>query len=421
MTRKPTWSTLQFDSAVRCAARASENLMSNPWSHLQKMFLIAKIVRGRRLLHELEQEEAQKEAEEAAANLAKENGITSGRRHRNKNYGQPGTSIQSVDTSPTDEKEARRRRKKTVRQKTETSLPSENTSNCDVLSVNFRVRRTSSMPSVCESIHKSGVQIRHYNYETKLSKLQKRSLRFTWQRLHTRNGGKRVENVFEEVYDRLVKQLPIIRDMFTTRTFLSAMSRSDVSSLRDHARVTVKMIDTVIRNLDLDDRKRSDTNGEFDPRMIGRKHGSLRPYGFNGNIWEKLGETMIDVVLAQEAVRDLPGAGQAWVVLIACLVDQLRAGFEETRNFANTFQQVANQQRVLHNAAVHLRETADGKDNSDPSCDHPMSARSGPVCPYMIDQNGAIVARRRPSRLSDGGDSSPPPEVLKPKLSIPTR
>ncbi|KAK0402775.1 hypothetical protein QR680_016523 [Steinernema hermaphroditum] len=389
------------------------------------MFLIAKIVRGRRLLHELEQEEAQKEAEEAAANLANQSGITPGRRHRNKNFGQPGTSHQSVDTSP--EKEARRRRKKTVRQKTETSLPSENTSNCDALSVNFRVRRTSSMPSVCDSVHNSGIPVRHYNYETKLSKLQKRSLRFTWQRLHTRNGGKRVENVFEEVFDRLVKQLPIIRDMFTTRTFLSAMSRSEVSSLRDHARVTVKMIDTVIRNLDCDDRKRSDTNGEFDPRMIGRKHGGLRPYGFTGNIWEKLGETMIDVVLAQEAVRDLPGAGQAWVVLTACLVDQLRAGFEETRSFANTFQQVANQQRVLHNAAVHLRATSEGNDGSPEhrsSMDYQhngLTTRSGPVCPYMIDQNGAIVARRRASRLSDGGDSSPPAEVLKPKLSIPTR
>lgn len=41
--------------------------------------------------------------------------------------------------------------------------------------------------------------LRHYNYDIKLNKLQKRALRFTWHRLHTRNGGKRVENVFEEV------------------------------------------------------------------------------------------------------------------------------------------------------------------------------------------------------------------------------
>ena len=64
----------------------------------------------------------------------------------------------------------------------------------------------------------------------------------------------------------------------------------------------------------------------------GRAHACLRPYGFNSNFWEKLGEIFIDVVLVQEAVRDLPGAGQAWVVLTACLVDQLRAGFDQAKD-----------------------------------------------------------------------------------------
>lgn len=58
--------------------------------------------------------------------------------------------------------------------------------------------------------------------------------------------------------------------------------------------------------------------------FIGRAHGKLRPYGFVGNFWEILGETIIDVVLAQEAVRDLPGAGQAWVLFTACIVDQVK-------------------------------------------------------------------------------------------------
>lgn len=43
----------------------------------------------------------------------------------------------------------------------------------------------------------------------------------------------------------------------------------------------------------------------------------------NSHFWEKLGECIIDVVLSQEAVRDLPGAAQAWVIFTACLVDQV--------------------------------------------------------------------------------------------------
>uniref|UniRef100_F1L1R7 Globin-like protein 9 n=2 Tax=Ascaris TaxID=6251 RepID=F1L1R7_ASCSU len=239
---------------------------------------------------------------------------------------------------------------KTVRQKTESSLPDdgETHSSSETLAPS-RMRRTSSMPSICDLTTRQGM--RHYDYDAKLNRLQKRSLRFTWHRLQTRNGGKRVDNVFEEVYDRMVKQQPIIRDMFTTRTFLSAMSRSDIATLRDHARVTVKMIDHVIKNLDQDVKKRSDTGSELDPRLIGRAHGILRPYGFTGNYWEKLGETIIDVVLAQEAVRDLPGAGQAWVILTACLVDQMRAGFDESKSHTSTSMVT---QKVLYNAAAQL-------------------------------------------------------------------
>ncbi|VDN59168.1 unnamed protein product [Dracunculus medinensis] len=197
-----------------------------------------------------------------------------------------------------------------------------------------QLRRSSSMPSIHALTTKPSM--RHYCYDSKLNKLQKKSLRFTWNRLQTRNGGKKIENVFEEIYERLLKQQTVLRDMFTTRTFLSAMSRSETASPRDHAKETVKMIDIVIKNLDVVDSKRSDTGSLYDPFLIGKIHCHLRPYGLNGNYWEKLGETIIDILLAQEAVRDLPGAGQAWVVLTACLVDQLRAGFEEARYSSNT-------------------------------------------------------------------------------------
>ncbi|KAI1723513.1 globin-like protein 9 [Ditylenchus destructor] len=257
---------------------------------------------------------------------------------------------------------------KAVRQKTESSLPDNSNGGqllepgypAGVMSPLGNIRRTSSMPSVGVDVS-TGERLRHYNYDVKLSKLQKRALRFTWQRLHTRNGGKRVENVFEEVFDRLMKAMPVMRDMFTTRIFLSAISKpmTDMSvqtntahnppgggplspscmtsstgstaTLRDHARLIVRMIDIVIKNLDTDDRRRTDTGSELDPILVGRAHASLRPYGFVSALWEKMGETIIDVVLSQEAVRDLPGAGQAWVVLTACLVDQLRAGFETCR------------------------------------------------------------------------------------------
>uniref|UniRef100_A0AC35TNB0 GLOBIN domain-containing protein n=1 Tax=Rhabditophanes sp. KR3021 TaxID=114890 RepID=A0AC35TNB0_9BILA len=144
-----------------------------------------------------------------------------------------------------------------------------------------------------------------------------------------RSSKKKPETVFEEVFDKLIRIIPSIKEMFATRAFLSVLKRSECSTLRDHAKVTVKMIDLIIKNLDVDDKKRTDTGSSYDPKQIGTSHAQFRNYGITGQYWEKFGEVLIDVVLQQEAIRDLPGANLAWVSLAACIVDQLRVGFDQ--------------------------------------------------------------------------------------------
>ncbi|KAI6192197.1 Globin [Aphelenchoides bicaudatus] len=279
---------------------------------------------------------------------------------------------------------------KALRQKTENSLGIDKQ---DATQNHHRLRRTSSMPSVVEALSQAVTtteRLRHYNYDVKLNKLQKRALRFTWHRLHTRNGGKRVEHVFEEIYDRLMRSLPSMREMFTTRTFLSAMSKQDVATLRDHARFTSKMFDMVIKNLDTEDKKRTDTLSEYDPVLIGRAHTCLRPYGFISSFWEKLGEITIDVVLIQEAVRDLPGAGQAWVILTACVIDQLRAGFEQRGDTANRHHACPVQQHSYANHCPSQQQRASMCEQQQPSVydnlpSYPNANHSPPqlTCPFQ--------------------------------------
>ncbi|CAI5454244.1 unnamed protein product [Caenorhabditis angaria] len=303
------------------------------------MFLIAKIVRGRRLLHELEKQEKDE-------HLAADASVTDKNRAKE-------SSPTEAEQPAGEPSQFRPRRSRTVRKKAGGTGSVDSSA---VMEDGKTARKSSSMPSIydLQQASSSVVPLRHYNYDGKLNKLQKRAIRFTWHRLQTRNGGKRVENVFEEVFEKLIKILPNIRDMFSTRMFLCAMSRGSTSSLRDHSRGTVKMIDVVVKNLDVEKSKRSDTGTENDPRHIGRAHSSLKPYGLTGNYWEKFGEVMIDVVLAQEAVRDLPGAGQAWVIFTACLVDQLRAGFDESRR--NDHDAVMKKNTVLHHATQQLLE-----------------------------------------------------------------
>lgn len=94
-----------------------------------------------------------------------------------------------------------------------------------------------------------------------------------------------------KIFDRLTKTIPILREMFTTRIFLSALccktnnNSTTVAStttnaesgmitagttnnnngpttpatLREHTRLIVKMIDVVIKNLDVENAHRTDT------------------------------------------------------------------------------------------------------------------------------------------------------------------
>ncbi|KJH42088.1 hypothetical protein DICVIV_11932 [Dictyocaulus viviparus] len=359
------------------------------------MFLIAKIVRGRRLLHELEQQEK----DEAAAALEAAHSISQVSRRLAARHQRSSRDMSNdVDEASTSQKTERR---KSTRRKAHTCGSVDLSPKIDD---RLSVRRTSSMPSLSDSlqdrIHSSSTK--HYNYEDKLNRLQRRALRFTWQRLHTRNGGKRVENVFEEVFDRLTKVIPALKDIFTTRMFLCAMSRNETASLRDHAKFTVKMLDLVLKSMDVEGSRREDTGSSLDPRIIGRVHGPLRPYGLTGQHWEKLGEIIIDVVLSQEAVRDLPGAGQAWVIFTACLVDQLRAGFEENRS---TYQTCPKRETVLYNATKHLYDS-EGQNKDKQNMIHPeLLSSTNPSSSYNNDEESSVCHR---SSVTETSTMHPP-------------
>ncbi|KIH50575.1 hypothetical protein ANCDUO_19346, partial [Ancylostoma duodenale] len=58
---------------------------------------------------------------------------------------------------------------------------------------------------------------------------------------------------------------------------------------------------------------------------IGRNHAYLKQYGFRSVLWEKVGEYFIDIVVIQDCVRGFPEACRAWTIMIAALVDRLRA------------------------------------------------------------------------------------------------
>ncbi|EJW84096.1 hypothetical protein WUBG_04993, partial [Wuchereria bancrofti] len=283
-----------------------------------------------------------------------------------------------------------------VRQKRDSSLPDGVETDLDFsdLAVPSHIRRSSSMPSVSDPI--IGPILKHYDYNSRLNRLQK-----TLSSLHVASfTNKEWWKTSRKCFRR--GSCPELGKCSQHEPFLSAMSRSETATPRDHAKETVKLIDYAIKNLEVNDKERNDTGSDYDPFLLGKAHGRLRPYGFTGNYWEKLGEIIVDVVLVQEAVRDLPGAGQAWVIFTACLVDQLRAGFDESKSGLTPMTAMFSQKYICNtvtsdSANGHHQHTFP---STDTTCHSSACYTSQPILPEYVS---TVPSRRNANTTFDSG------------------
>ncbi|CAJ0588674.1 unnamed protein product [Cylicocyclus nassatus] len=121
---------------------------------------------------------------------------------------------------------------------------------------------------------------------------------------------------------------PSVRNIFYNAAFVETMhercerrrSNCSIATLRDHTHFFVSLVSQVIQNLDSDPES---ILNHID--SIGRSHAYLKQYGFRSVLWEKVGEYFVDVVVIQDCVRGFPEACRAWTIMVAALVDRLRA------------------------------------------------------------------------------------------------
>uniref|UniRef100_A0A158P8J3 GLOBIN domain-containing protein n=1 Tax=Angiostrongylus cantonensis TaxID=6313 RepID=A0A158P8J3_ANGCA len=164
-----------------------------------------------------------------------------------------------------------------------------------------------------------------------LRKEQVRALRMTWTRLcePPRSNCKGIVNLVERVWEKLDRKDSSVRNIFYNAAFVETMhdrcerrrSKGSIATLRDHTHFFVSLVSQVIQSLDLNPENilnHVDTIGKSN-------HAYLKQYGFRSQHWEKIGEYFVDVVVIQDCVRGFPEACRAWTILVAALVDRLRA------------------------------------------------------------------------------------------------
>ncbi|KJH46902.1 hypothetical protein DICVIV_07028 [Dictyocaulus viviparus] len=64
-------------------------------------------------------------------------------------------------------------------------------------------------------------------------------------------------------------------------------------------------------------------------KHIGSSHAVLsRTCGFTSDIWERFGEIAMERICSHEIVQKTREAARAWRILLACVIDELRGGFD---------------------------------------------------------------------------------------------
>ncbi|GMT12296.1 hypothetical protein PFISCL1PPCAC_3593, partial [Pristionchus fissidentatus] len=184
---------------------------------------------------------------------------------------------------------------------------------------------------------------------SKLTDPQKRALRVTWKRLSEapKTSGRGTIQIMERILDKLIDAEPSVPSLFYKSAFLSCIEdrrctrtqsnerrwATTIATLRDHAHILVRFVDTIIQlmfdgttaNVDMPD-----------PETIGIIHNRLYPLGFNRKVFNMLGECFAEVFFMQECVRAYPHAASAWSLLCVSFTDRMYAACKPTSSTASS-------------------------------------------------------------------------------------
>ncbi|CAB3403847.1 unnamed protein product [Caenorhabditis bovis] len=157
-----------------------------------------------------------------------------------------------------------------------------------------------------------------------LTQKQKRLLKTSFAAM---NSGGTFLKLMEKIFRRLESKCPDMRSIFLTTAFVKALSRERsspplVKTEHDHCKCMVSIFEKLIDNLD-------NLHEELAIiRVYGEKHAQMGESGFTGTMIEHFGEIAVSVIGAQDVVKFNHESVKAWRLLLACITDDMKVGFD---------------------------------------------------------------------------------------------
>ncbi|CAP29091.1 Protein CBR-GLB-24 [Caenorhabditis briggsae] len=165
---------------------------------------------------------------------------------------------------------------------------------------------------------------RNLNEVIGLTAYQQKLLTQSWPNIFTTGAsGPFANSLFATLSARNAKA----KELLTKANGVAVFAKSDMDCSMMHCRVTVEVLDTVIKNLDADHSRVTQYLTE-----VGKQHRHLKAEGLSSAVWDDLGDTIMDCARRRcEAVRKHKELRRAWLAIIAYIMDNLKQGQSVTR------------------------------------------------------------------------------------------
>uniref|UniRef100_A0A0M3HYR2 GLOBIN domain-containing protein n=1 Tax=Ascaris lumbricoides TaxID=6252 RepID=A0A0M3HYR2_ASCLU len=149
-----------------------------------------------------------------------------------------------------------------------------------------------------------------------LTPSQVQTIRKSWKHINTKG----LYTVIRRCFQQLECMCPSVSNAFNSANNQLSANISTVRTLVEHTKFMLILIDRIVEN---------DQDSIIELRRIGASHVVLKEsFGFGENELEKFGEMLAEAFLKLDGIRQSKETSRAWRLVIASMIDQLRAGFD---------------------------------------------------------------------------------------------
>uniref|UniRef100_A0AC35U1S3 GLOBIN domain-containing protein n=1 Tax=Rhabditophanes sp. KR3021 TaxID=114890 RepID=A0AC35U1S3_9BILA len=151
-----------------------------------------------------------------------------------------------------------------------------------------------------------------------LSNYQQKLILQCWPNIYTTgNSSTFATNIYPNLCTRNQKAKALLQKADGVAVF----SQSEIDCTSMHSKLTLEIIDSVVRNFDSNPISLIGYLNE-----IGHAHRSLKSIGMPSSMWDDLGDSILEGVRRNDLVRKHKELRRAWLAIIAFLTDNLKQG-----------------------------------------------------------------------------------------------